>query len=408
MGRQTSLPETSHSFQTSDFRHDLEVVDEDSMNQAYVCSQEATEKPKPSFIIGPGGVPIPQLNHLKHLAPNGNIRVMCLTWNMASRKRTKIKHYLWICPLSNRLSSKYHHEAVQILSDSLRDTHIVFCWVRKWTQMLLIFIRSELIRYASRKHTYYFYTLVTETKSCNWQQPFDQFMSLFFQLFKAYYFICVNYSNLKVLCARFLFLAPEWQFISTSVIVKPLRTKGAIQVSFQLFQITLAFVACHLSYGPLVHRRNDYSKIIDALKLDQDDKGKHYLDGIFWFGDLNFRILSRQRFDELQESTVCENPNRFFADLLADDELTIEKTKGEIFGGFIEPTISFPPTHKFVVGTNDYAFNRIPSYTDRVLYFSKDSSRILPIVYDSLWEESSSDHKPVYAVFNVRVTDSCN
>lgn len=36
---------------------------------------------------------------------------------------------------------------------------------------------------------------------------------------------------------------------------------------------------------------------------------------------------------------------------------------GRIFEGFNEAHINFPPTHKFVLGTNDYVNDRIPSYT---------------------------------------------
>ncbi|VDD84933.1 unnamed protein product [Enterobius vermicularis] len=325
------------------------------MTQAYVCN-ETSEKPKPSFIVGPGGVPIPQINLLKHLAPNGQIKLMCITWNMASRSQISLSK---ICELaasrdvSERsdliafslqelpvTNAKYHQEAVQTLSDSLRDTHRIFCWVRKWTQMLMVFIRPTLIKYAS---------------------------------------------------------PPQWQFISTSVIVKPMRTKGAIAVTFQLFQTTIALVSCHLSHGPLVYRRNDYLKIYDTLK--------YCVKKLFWFGDMNFRILDRRRFDVLKEHNRFSSYSQIFTDLLADDELTIEKTKGNIFEGFTEAEICFPPTHKFIIGTDEYVCNRIPSYTDRILYLSRENGTIRPIVYNALYDENSSDHKPVFAIFNVRVSD---
>lgn len=79
--------------------------------------------------------------------------------------------------------------------------------------------------------------------------------------------------------------------------------------------------------------------------------------------------------------------NSFFDQLLIDDELTVEKLKGafefffhnnsiaffgvteiitfsgKVFNGFNEAFINFPPTYKFILNTNDYVSDRIPSYT---------------------------------------------
>uniref|UniRef100_A0A914R1F6 Inositol polyphosphate-related phosphatase domain-containing protein n=1 Tax=Parascaris equorum TaxID=6256 RepID=A0A914R1F6_PAREQ len=156
--------------------------------------------------------------------------------------------------------------------------------------------------------------------------------------------------------------APEWQFISSTTIVKPMRTKGAIAVYFRLFQASILLITCHLSRMRFVH----------------------FPDVVFWFGDLNFRLKSRKRVDALSAQQMTENLSlkSFFSDLLVDDELTVEKCKvsmeealrwsllyllsGNVFVEFDEAHISFPPTHKFIAGSNDYVCSRIPSYTVRV------------------------------------------
>ncbi|VDN04548.1 unnamed protein product [Thelazia callipaeda] len=172
-----------------------------------------------------------------------------------------------------------------------------------------------------------------------------------------------------------------------------------------------------------MNRIYDYSKISESLRFSTLKKVAHsssnrvtQADCVFWFGDLNFRLRSRKQLDALsspkkeQKYTV----DSYFDQLLIDDELTLERCKGmftiycflgTIFEGFSEAYINFPPTHKFVLGTNDYVSNRIPSYTDRILYHESESDRIKPIKYDCLWEENSSDHKPVFGLFTMRVLD---
>ncbi|KAM3726537.1 Phosphatidylinositol polyphosphate 5-phosphatase type IV [Dirofilaria immitis] len=324
-------------------------------------------------VLGPGGVTIPEVDRLRHLIPNGTITVMCLTWNVASRSQnhlSKIEKLITseqsadradlICLCFQELPSinaYYHQETVKSLATAVADTHLVFCWVRKWSQMVTVFIREPLIAYTS---------------------------------------------------------TPEWQFISFSPIVKPVRTKGAIGVCFRIFQASVIFVTCHMTHGSVLNRIYDYSKICDSLRfsvLKKDDtlscSGVKQADCIFWFGDLNFRLRNRERVDALDSQNKKQEDinDSYFDQLLIDDELTLERLKGNVFEGFSEAYINFPPTHKFVLGTNDYVSNRIPSYTDRILYYAKEPSRIKPEKYDCLWEENASDHKPVYGFFTMRVLE---
>ncbi|VDK72940.1 unnamed protein product [Litomosoides sigmodontis] len=349
----------------------IELANEATENQYFTYDVKHTQLR--ITVVGPGGVTIPEVDRLRHLIPNGTITVMCLTWNVASRSQnhlSKIEKLLsnerptaradLICLCFQELPSinaSYHQETVKTLAKAVADTHLIFCWVRKWSQMAIVFIREPLVAYAS---------------------------------------------------------SPEWKFISCSPIVKPVRTKGAIAVFFRIFQASIIFVTCHMTHGPVLNRIGDFSKICDSLQFSAFKKngtmpssGAKQADFVFWLGDLNFRLRSRERLDALDtRNEKQKNLTEFvFDQLLTDDELTLERCKGNVFKGFNEAYINFPPTHKFILGTNDYVNNRIPSYTDRILYYAKESSRIKPGKYNCLWEENASDHKPVYGFFTIRVLE---
>ena len=70
---------------------------------------------------------------------------------------------------------------------------------------------------------------------------------------------------------------------------------------------------------------------------------------------------------------------------------------------FKEGEICFPPTYKFDKGTQVYDTSRkqrVPSWTDRILYLN-DSDRVQLQEYFSVPEIMISDHKPVYAIFDI-------
>ena len=87
------------------------------------------------------------------------------------------------------------------------------------------------------------------------------------------------------------------------------------------------------------------------------------------------------------------------------------QAEGHIFRGFCEDPIHFPPTFKYDVGTNTFDTShkqRVPSYTDRILYKAKNRSHnpnsvIKPLHYDSVQDVATSDHKPVWGMWEVTV-----
>ena len=93
---------------------------------------------------------------------------------------------------------------------------------------------------------------------------------------------------------------------------------------------------------------------------------------------------------------------------LPEDEDTHAKPHTNVFAGFQESRITFPPTYKFDVGSDDYDSSkkrRTPAWTDRVLYKINDgggsTTACTVDMYDCVRELRCSDHKPVMKGFLV-------
>ena len=119
-----------------------------------------------------------------------------------------------------------------------------------------------------------------------------------------------------------------------------------------------------------------------------------------------------------------------WTNLLGFDELNREMIAGRVLNGFHALQPSFPPTfkrrrHKTItkcpttaevqkeyqldssktdeIVTNFYDPKRIPSFTDRILFKSLPGfhENITTVLFESVEEVGSSDHKPVRAAFEI-------
>lgn len=138
-----------------------------------------------------------------------------------------------------------------------------------------------------------------------------------------------------------------------------------------------------------VRRRTEFPHRLPILEHDR----------VFWLGDLNYRLDMPN--DDVRY--ICQGDD--ISLLLPADQLKAEMGAGKIFKGFSEAPITFKPTYKFDTGTNNYDSspkNRIPAYTDRILWLSKEPESVECLSYSSHPSITISDHKPVSASFIAR------
>jgi len=117
-------------------------------------------------------------------------------------------------------------------------------------------------------------------------------------------------------------------------------------------------------------------------------------------GDLNYRIDTMTR-DAMIRSVREGNLTK----LLENDQLLKMRKRhpGFRLNAFNESPISFAPTYKYDVGTDNYDTSekkRSPAWCDRILYRGK--GRIRQLDYKR-YEVRVSDHRPVSGTFQLRI-----
>src|SRR5579859_7057601 len=160
---------------------------------------------------------------------------------------------------------------------------------------------------------------------------------------------------------------------------------------------SICFVTAHLAAGfaNYEERNQDYKTICGGLTFQKNRSIEDH-DSIIWLGDFNYRIgLGHDRVRQLIAAGDLET-------LYANDQLNLQMVAGVAFPFYSEGRVTFLPTYKFDVGTDDYDTsekNRIPAWTDRILW---KSTNIRQTAYDSA-PLLFSDHKPVYATFKCEI-----
>lgn len=181
--------------------------------------------------------------------------------------------------------------------------------------------------------------------------------------------------------------------------------KGASICTLNIGGSNVCFINSHLSAHQ--HRdearKKEYSKIVDGYLKFANATSYDYL---FFFGDLNFRI--ENSIENVKELISKKDYKRLFE---YDQLNRIIKRNEQTFKDFKEMTISFPPTYKFDLNTNNYdtsAKKRIPSWCDRILFKSYNESEANScngIEYNHINSFNQSDHKPIYGLFKFKATD---
>ncbi|KAK5932111.1 hypothetical protein CgunFtcFv8_003843 [Champsocephalus gunnari] len=202
----------------------------------------------------------------------------------------------------------------------------------------------------------------------------------------------------------------------TTRIISQIKTKGAVGIAFTFFGTSFLFITSHFTSGDskVYERVLDYNKIIEALALPKGlpDTNPYRstssdvttrFDQVFWFGDFNFR-LSKPRAEV--EAIIKRTAGGDMGPLLEHDQLSKEMKEGSIFKGFQEAPIHFLPTYKFNVGCDVYdttSKQRTPSFTDRIVFRSRQADDIRAFKYTCCSGIKTSDHRPVIGVFQVKL-----
>jgi Endonuclease/Exonuclease/phosphatase family 2 len=179
----------------------------------------------------------------------------------------------------------------------------------------------------------------------------------------------------------------------------------------------MCFINCHLAAGQTQtkDRNNDITMILESsiLPAERDHSARQdsFIGGgdgtmildheiCILNGDLNYRIDTMGR-----DTVVSAIKARNLGKLLERDQLLASKRKNPWFKlrAFHELPITFAPTYKYDVGTDNYDTSekkRAPAWCDRVLYRGRD--RITQLDYRR-HEVRVSDHRPVTGSFQMVV-----
>lgn len=162
------------------------------------------------------------------------------------------------------------------------------------------------------------------------------------------------------------------------------------------------FIAAHFeAHDKNIQLRNEnFATIMKTIQTNMSANPLTYHHFIFFMGDLNYRINGP--YDDVNKLATSGK----YYDMLEYDQLTTEKRAMHVFSGFFEEEIHFPPTYKFDKNSIEYDTSqkkRVPSFTDRILVYSRNRSRIKGLGYDANMDILISDHRPVHAKFEVQL-----
>eukprot|EP01080_Neovahlkampfia_damariscottae_P004064 gene4064-7353_t len=146
--------------------------------------------------------------------------------------------------------------------------------------------------------------------------------------------------------------------------------KGGIAIRFNLHESSFCFICAHLAAHQknIKERNSNYHDIVKDSLFENDLYAPLFHDFVFFYGDLNYRV------DLEYDVALSRIAKKEYGYLLKYDQLNVEMKAKNVFEGFIEGEITFPPTYKFDPGTDIYDTSekkRIPAYCDRILIKSK-------------------------------------
>ncbi|XP_018331196.1 synaptojanin-1 [Agrilus planipennis] len=226
----------------------------------------------------------------------------------------------------------------------------------------------------------------------------------------------LTYQQLVGVCL-YIYVRPEHVPYIRDVAIDSVKTglggatgnKGAVAIRFIFHATTVCFVCAHFAAGQSqVNERNaDYAEITRriAFPMGRSLNSHEY---VFWCGDFNYRVdMDKEEMKELIRQGDLETVLEF-------DQLKKQREAGNVFKNFIEGDVTFPPTYKYDLFSDDYDTSekcRAPAWTDRVLWKRRqmglensgrnDNWSPGTLVYYGRAELKQSDHRPVIAVIDI-------
>ncbi|EMC94267.1 hypothetical protein BAUCODRAFT_74637 [Baudoinia panamericana UAMH 10762] len=197
--------------------------------------------------------------------------------------------------------------------------------------------------------------------------------------------------------------------------------KGAIVVRMVLDDSSICLINCHLAAGQTqtINRNNDIAAILEATVLPSyplsEAKGAQHND-VFASGGDGSMILDHEicilngdlnyRIDTMGRDTVIKHiQSNNLPKLLERDQLLLSRKKNPGFRlrAFQESPITFAPTYKYNLHSDDYDTSekrRAPAWCDRILY--RGLGKVKMEEYRR-WDVKISDHRPVSGRLRLRV-----
>ena len=195
--------------------------------------------------------------------------------------------------------------------------------------------------------------------------------------------------------------------------------KGAVAVRMDIHNTSLCVVTAHLAAGFANYedRNRDYRTIEHGIRFT-GGRGIEDHDAVIWLGDFNYRIglghdKARKLVEVLQGGLTGSKAEEAIGKLYENDQLNLQMVHGQAFPWYQEMRVNFLPTYKYDVGTDNYDTSekaRIPAWCDRVVYKAnaksgQDGGVLLKgLEYGSVQNLRFSDHRPVYATFELDVS----
>ncbi|CAK1540447.1 unnamed protein product [Leptosia nina] len=186
--------------------------------------------------------------------------------------------------------------------------------------------------------------------------------------------------------------------------------KGAVAIRLVIYGTSLCFVCAHFAAGQsqVSERNADYTEITRKIAFPMG-RSLYSHDFVFWCGDFNYRI------DLDKEETRLLASQNNIQRLQEQDQLTRQKSQGLVFKNCFEGDITFLPTYKYDLFSDDYDTSekcRAPAWTDRVLWRSRkytidpettSESAKGKLLHYGRAELKQSDHRPVIAILEIEV-----